>query len=288
MDIEGRRRSTNIEDRRGMGPAGKTVGLSLGGILVLIVLSVLGINPLPFLGLATKQVQPTAQNRPADKPYNESSQEAKLRAITEVTLADTEETWNQMLPRYGVKYVEPKLVLFTGATQSGCGAAQSATGPFYCPLDQKVYVDMSFYNELSTRFGAPGDFAQAYVIAHEIGHHVQNLTGVAGKVHQAQQRMSKAQANALSVKLELQADCYAGVWAKTADQSRKLLQAGDIESAMRAASAIGDDRMQKQAQGYVMPDSFTHGSSEQRVRWFRRGFDTGTPEQCDTFAAQQL
>jgi hypothetical protein len=286
MDIEGRRRSTNIEDRRGMRPVRTGVGLSVGGVLFLLVLSLLGINPLPFIGVATKPQQ--VEMQPADQPYQESAQEANMRQMTEVVLADTEDTWSAILPKYGVQYVEPKLVFFTGMVASACGTAQSAVGPFYCPLDQKVYLDMSFYDELSSRFGAPGDFAQAYVVAHEVGHHVQYLMGIAKQVNEAQQRMSKADANALSVRMELQADCFAGVWAKNAAQSRQLLEAGDVEEGLRAASAIGDDRLQKQAQGYVVPDAFTHGSSEQRVRWFRRGLEAGTPEACDTFAAQAL
>ena len=286
MDIEGRRRSSNIEDRRGMRPVRTGVGLSVGGVLFLLVLSLLGINPLPFIGVATKPQE--VEMQPADQPYQESAQEANMRQMTEVVLADTEDTWSAILPKYGVQYVEPKLVFFTGMVASACGTAQSAVGPFYCPLDQKVYLDMSFYDELSSRFGAPGDFAQAYVVAHEVGHHVQNLMGIAKQVNEAQQRMSKADANSLSVRMELQADCFAGVWAKNAAQSRQLLEAGDVEEGLRAASAIGDDRLQKQAQGYVVPDAFTHGSSEQRVRWFRRGLESGTPEACDTFAARQL
>jgi hypothetical protein len=286
MDIGGRRQSSNIEDRRGMRPVRTGVGLSLGGVLFLVVLSLLGINPLPFLGVATQA--PEVQMQEAEQPYQESTQEAKLREMTAVVLADTEDTWNAVLPQYGVQYVEPKLVLFSGAVQSACGMAQSAMGPFYCPLDQKVYIDMSFYDDLSSRFGAPGDFAQAYVVAHEVGHHVQNLMGIAKQVREAQERVGKAEANALSVRMELQADCFAGVWAKNAAQSRQLLEAGDVEEGLRAASAIGDDRLQKQAQGYVVPDAFTHGSSEQRVRWFRRGLEAGTPEACDTFAAREL
>ena len=286
MDTEGRRQSSNIEDRRGMRPVRTGVGLSLGGVLFLVVLSLLGINPLPFLGVATKA--PETQMQQTNEPYQESAQEAKLRQMTAVVLADTEETWTTILGKYGVQYVEPKLVLFSGGVTSGCGAAESAMGPFYCPLDQKVYVDMSFYQDLETRFGAPGDFAQAYVVAHEVGHHVQNLVGTAQKVNDLQRRASKAQANELSVRMELQADCFAGVWAKNAAQSRQLLEAGDVEEGLNAASAIGDDRLQRQAQGRVVPDAFTHGSSEQRVRWFRRGLETGTPEGCDTFSAQQL
>ena len=187
-----------------------------------------------------------------------------------------------------MQYVEPTLVLFDGMVVSDCGPAQSAMGPFYCPLDQKVYIDLSFYKDLSQRFGAPGDFAQAYVIAHEVGHHVQNLVGTAGKVREMQQRVSQVQANELSVRMELQADCYAGVWGNTAARSRQLLEAGDVEEGLRAASAIGDDRLQKMTQGRVVPDAFTHGTSEQRVRWFRRGLETGNLEACDTFSANPL
>jgi len=286
MDIEGRRQSSNIEDRRGMRLGRTGAGISIGGVLFLVVLSMLGINPLPFIGVATKA--PEVQVQQPDQPYQESPQEAKLREMTAVVLADTEDTWNTILPRYGVQYVEPKLVLFSGMVQSACGTAESAMGPFYCPSDQKVYIDMSFYDDLSTRFGAPGDFAQAYVVAHEVGHHVQNLLGTSQQVHDAQQRSGKAEANALSVRLELQADCYAGVWAKNAAQSRQLLEAGDVEEGLNAASAIGDDRLQRQAQGYVVPDAFTHGSSAQRVQWFRTGLAAGTPEACDTFNSREL
>jgi len=286
MDLRGRRQSSNIEDRRGMRPVRTGVGISLGGVLFLVVLSLLGINPLPFLGVATKQ--PEVQMQQTAEPYQESAQEAKLREMTAVVLADTEETWHAILPQYNVQYVEPTLVLFTGAVQSGCGTAESAMGPFYCPLDQKVYIDMSFYDELSQRFGAPGDFAQAYVIAHEVGHHVQNLVGTAKQVHEAQQSVGKVQANELSVRMELQADCFAGVWANHAAQSRQLLEAGDVEEGLNAASAIGDDRLQRETQGRVVPDAFTHGSSEQRVRWFRKGLEAGTPDACDTFAAKAL
>ena len=286
MDIRGRRQSSNIEDRRGMRPVRTGVGLSLGGVLFLVVLSLFGINPLPFLGVATKA--PEVQMQDTGQPYQESPKEAQTRELTAVVLADTEETWSTLLPKYGVQYVEPRLVLFSGAVESACGTGQSAMGPFYCPRDQKVYLDMSFFDDLSQRFGAPGDFAQAYVIAHEVGHHVQNLVGTAEKVSAAQQRMSKADANALSVRMELQADCYAGVWAHNAARSRQLLEAGDVEEGLRAASAIGDDRIQKQTQGRVVPDAFTHGSSEQRMRWFKRGLETGDPQACDTFGAAQL
>jgi predicted metalloprotease len=286
MDIRGRRQSSNVEDRRGMRPVRTGVGLSLGGVLFLVVLSLFGINPLPFLGVATKA--PEVQMQESPEPYQETAQETQLRELTAVVLADTEETWSTILPQYGVQYVEPKLVLFSGAVQSACGTAESAMGPFYCPLDQKVYIDMSFYEDLAKRFGAPGDFAQAYVIAHEVGHHVQNLVGTAEKVRGLQERMSPADANALSVRMELQADCFAGVWANHAARSRQLLEAGDIEEGLNAASAIGDDRLQHMSQGRVVPDAFTHGSSEQRARWFRKGLEAGTPDVCDTFSAKQL
>jgi predicted metalloprotease len=284
MDIEGRRQSSNIEDQRGRRPVRTGVGLSIGGVLLLLALSYMGVDVRPFLGMAEQQQAPGPQSSQPDQPYQESPQEAKLRELTAVVLADTEDAWHAILPQYGVQYVEPKLVLFTGAVQSACGGAEAAMGPFYCPSDQKVYIDLSFYDELSSRFGAPGDFAEAYVIAHEVGHHVQNLLGKSEEVHAAQQRAgSEAAANELSVKLELQADCYAGVWAKNAAQSRHLIESGDIEEGLKAASAIGDDTLQRQAQGYVVPDAFTHGSSEQRVRWFKRGIESGTLEACDTF-----
>jgi len=286
MDIRGRRQSSNIEDRRGMRPVRTGVGISIGGLLFLGVLTLLGINPLPFLGLATQA--PEVQMQESAEPYQESAQEATLRELTAVVLADTEETWGTILPKYGVNYVEPRLVLFDGLVQSACGTAESAMGPFYCPKDQKIYLDMSFYVDLSQRFGAPGDFAQAYVIAHEVGHHVQNLLGIAQKLRAAQEQASKVEANALSVRMELQADCLAGVWARNAAQSRQLLESGDVEEGLRAASAIGDDRLQKMSQGRVVPDAFTHGSSEQRVRWFRRGLEAGTLEACDTFSTPQL
>jgi uncharacterized protein len=203
-------------------------------------------------------------------------------------LADTEDTWRPLFDEMGRQYQDPALVLFTGAVDSACGFAQSAMGPFYCPLDQKVYVDLSFYDDLRSRFGAPGDFAQAYVIAHEVGHHVQNLLGIAEQVQALRQQVSEVEANDLSVRMELQADCFAGVWANHANRARSILEEGDIEEGLNAASAIGDDRMQRQAQGYVVPESFTHGSSEQRVRWFRQGLTSGELGACDTFNAGRV
>jgi predicted metalloprotease len=283
MDIRGRRRSTNVEDRRGMRIGRPAVGIGLGGLAVVLVLSLFGINPLPFLAGLQQAQQQSPQVESSGEPYVEGAEEAALREMTEVVLADTEDTWSALLPNYQM----PTLVLFTDVVQSDCGTAQSTAGPFYCPLDQKVYIDMSFYHDLHQRFGAPGDFAQAYVIAHEVGHHVQNLVGTAGQVRE-EQSARPAEANDLSVRMELQADCFAGVWANTAQRSRQLLSAGDVEEALGAASAIGDDRIQRQTQGHVVPDAFTHGSSEQRVRWFRRGFESGKPDDCDTFQARQL
>ena len=284
MDIRGRRQSSNIEDRRGMRPVRTGVGLSIGGVLFLVVLSLLGINPLPFLGVATKA--PEVQMQESAQPYQETPQETAMREMTAVVLADTEETWSALLPQYGVQYVAPTLVLFDGMVASACGTAESAMGPFYCPLDQKVYIDMSFYNDLSQRFGAPGDFAQAYVISHEVGHHVQNLLGVSDQVTAMQQRArSQEEANELSIRLELQADCFAGVYGHFDQQ---YLEEGDVEEGLRAAAAIGDDRIQKQSQGYVAPESWTHGSAEMRVRWLKQGLRTGDPAQCDTFKAPRL
>ena len=283
MDIRGQRRSSNVEDRRGMSPVRKGVGLSVGGILFLIVLSFFGINPLPFLGVATKQTQEEPQQ--PSQPYQESAPEAQLSELAGVTLAQTEETWGKL---FGGKYTPPTLVMFSGQTESACGIGQAAMGPFYCPLDQKLYLDLSFFQELEQRFGAPGDFAQAYVIAHEVGHHVQNLTGTAEKVQQAQQRANrKAEANQYSVMLELQADCYAGVWARDAAPRLNITQQ-DIDEGMRAASAIGDDTLQRATQGRVVPDAFTHGTAEQRSRWLMTGMKSGDPNDCDTFNSRQL
>jgi predicted metalloprotease len=289
MDIRGRRRSSNIEDRRGMRIGRPALGIGVGGLVLMLVLSLLGINPLPFMEGLQEMQQQNPQMAPPDQPYQEGTEEAALREMTQVVLADTEDTWSALLPQYGIDYRVPTLVLFTEAVDSACGGASSAVGPFYCPLDQKVYLDMSFYVDLHQRFGAPGDFAQAYVIAHEVGHHVQNLIGTATEVREAQERAaSQAQVNDLSVRMELQADCFAGVWAATAQRSRGLLSAGDIEEALQAASAIGDDRIQRQTQGHVVPDSFTHGSGEQRQRWFMQGYQSGAPGSCDTFNARQL
>jgi predicted metalloprotease len=282
MRWQGRRSSGNIEDRRGMRMGAPM--MSGTGLIILIVLSLLfGVNPLALL----EQVGPVTQvEEPSGAPGAEPTDE--LGQFVSVVLADTEETWHDAFQSIGRSYEEPTLVLFSQVVRSACGMAQSAMGPFYCPLDGKVYIDLSFYRDLRDRFGAPGDFAQAYVIAHEVGHHVQNLLGISGQVQQAQQRSDQAEANALSVRLELQADCFAGVWAHHAERARDLLEQGDVEEGLNAASAIGDDRLQRQSQGTVVPESFTHGSAEQRVRWFERGIQGGTIDVCNTFDAPAL
>ena len=273
--------SDNVEDRRGMHVSRGMMGGGIGTVILVLVALYFGIDPSVVLQTVPQSGPPAVtQQRPAGQD--------EMAQFVSVVLADTEKTWHGVFRNYGRTYEEPKLVLFTGAVQSACGFAQAAMGPFYCPEDRKVYIDLSFYEDLKSRFKAPGDFAQAYVIAHEVGHHVQNLLGISGKVQSMMQRSSKADANRLSVRMELQADCLAGVWGFHADRSRKILEAGDLEEALRAASAIGDDRIMKQTRGTVVPDAFTHGTSEQRVRWFRRGFETGDPNQCDSFRAPAL
>ena len=274
------RRSSNVEDRRGR-PARR--GLAGGGIGVLIILLIglyLGVDPA--LLLQTVEVTST-RSQPAPKP---GGAEDPLAEFVSVVLADTEDTWHALFRQANRTYREPNLVLFSGNVRSACGFAQAAMGPFYCPGDSKLYIDLSFYRDLRDRLGAPGDFAQAYVIAHEIGHHVQNLLGISGQIQAQRQRVSPTEANALSVRLELQADCLAGVWANQADRARKILEAGDIDEGLNAASAIGDDRLQKQSRGYITPDSFTHGSSAQRVSWFKRGLQMGDVGACDTFTGE--
>lgn len=282
MRWEGRRESQNVEDRRGM-RFGRAGGIGLGTIVLALVAAYFGVDPSVVL----QGVQPTEQQG-EQGPYQETPEEAQLRKFVSTILADTEDAWGALFTAAGRTYEAPTLVMFSGAVQSACGTAQTAVGPFYCPGDRQVYIDLSFYEELQNRFGAPGDFAQAYVVAHEVGHHVQTLLGISDRNMAARQRASDAEANALSVRQELQADCFAGIWAHNADRSRQLLEAGDIEEGLNAAAAIGDDRLQKQSQGYVSPESFTHGSSEQRVRWFKRGFESGTIEACDTFATRNL
>ena len=294
MKWEGGRESDNVEDRRdggGGGGGGMGRGIAGGGIgvvLIAVVAMFLGLDPSMVLGLLGGGGQPapapTSQQAPAHRPP-EGDQMAKF---VSVVLADTEDTWTGLFKQSGSTYQVPKLVLFRGAVQSACGRAEAAMGPFYCPGDQKVYIDLAFFDDLQRRFKAPGEFARAYVIAHEVGHHVQNLLGIAEKVDAQRKRVSEAEFNKLSVRMELQADCLAGIWAHHANRTRHILEGGDVEAAMTAATAIGDDRLQQQSRGYVTPESFTHGSSQQRVRWFRRGLDSGQINQCNTFQAREL
>ena len=290
MDWKGRQRSRNVEDRRGggggRGPAGKGLKLGGGGLLLVVVLAlVTGQNPLELLS-SIDQTQVSVDPRSSTAPAPGVPDEQK--EFVEVVLGDTETTWQEIFRQGGQAYREPTLVLFDDAVQSACGFNSAAVGPFYCPADQQVYIDLSFFRDLHQRFGAPGDFARAYVIAHEVGHHVQNLLGVSNKVHQMRSRVSREEGNALSVRQELQADCFAGVWGHHAGTQRRLLEQGDIEEGLGAAAAIGDDRIQRQAGAAVHPESWTHGSSEQRVRWFRIGLEHGDIERCDTFAARSL
>jgi len=279
------RKSENVEDRRGIRVSRGVMGGGIGTIIIVLIALYFGVDPSMLLNQGTSQeVNVPAGSVSQDRPAEEN----RMADFVSVVLADTEDTWHEMFRRSGKTYQAPKLVLFTDAVDSACGFAQSAMGPFYCPQDNKVYIDLQFYRDLQNRFHAPGEFAQAYVIAHEIGHHVQNLLGISDKVHSLQQGADKVTANNLSVRLELQADCLAGIWAYHADRSRNIVESGDIEAALRAASSIGDDRIQKQSQGYVVPESFTHGSSEQRVRWFKRGIETGDFAQCNTFKTGSL
>ena len=280
---ENGRRSENVEDRRGIGIGG-IAGGGVGVVVIALIAMIFGVDPRVILQEAGQGPAPSGQQQavPVDPVQD------KLKDFVSVVLADTEDTWGEIIQRGGSTYERPKLVLFTGAVRSACGLAQSAVGPFYCPGDRKVYIDLDFFKMLEKRFGAPGEFAKAYVVAHEIGHHVQNLLGISGQVHAASGRASRERANQLSVRQELQADCYAGIWANHANRSRHILEAGDVESGLNAAAAIGDDRLQKQAQGYVAPESFTHGSSAQRVQWFRRGLESGELSACDTFKAGRV
>ncbi len=279
MKWQSSRRSTNIDDRRGRGMSGggPAVG-GLGALLLALLVALLGGDPSVVL-------EPGVAVSPYDNAPQVSQVESDRSAdFVSAVLGETEDTWQSIFRNeFGAPYQEPSLVLYSGATQSACGTGRSAMGPFYCPADQKIYLDTSFFRDLTVRHGAPGEFAQAYVIAHEVGHHVQNLLGVSSQVQRTQQRVSRTQANDLSVRLELQADCFAGVWAHQAQVGRDILEEGDIEAALNAASQIGDDRLQMEAQGYVTPDSFTHGSSQQRAEWFYRGIENGSVNQCNTF-----
>jgi hypothetical protein len=280
MRWEGRRQSDNIEDRRGTRISrGGLVGGGIGTIAIALLVMFLGGDPTPVLqGIDNAPVQTT------NVPHTESPNEAEWRQQTAMTLAGTEDAWNAIFQAKGGQYREPTLVLFTGAVESGCGVAESAVGPFYCPLDSKLYIDLGFFDQLQAQLGARGDFARAYVVAHEVGHHVQNLLGISGQVNEMQQRDPRA-ANQLSVRQELQADCFAGIWANRDDRRWNSLEPGDIEEGLRAASAVGDDTLQRNAGRAVVPDAFTHGSSEQRVRWFKTGYERGSFEACDTFGA---
>jgi uncharacterized protein len=275
---QGRRESSNVDDRRGMGGGGLAVGGGIGGIIIAIIYFFLGGssgNDSSGDGGFLQQQAPMSQEQKASQD--------QLASFSKVVLADTEDVWAKLFSEQGRKYVDPRMELFTGSDKSGCGFASAATGPFYCPADSKVYLDLSFFQELQDRFHAPGDFAMAYVIAHEVGHHVQHLLGITEKVDQMRGRLSETEMNKLSVRLELQADFLAGVWAHHAQQMKHILENGDVDEALKAANAIGDDRLQKQSQGYVVPDAFTHGTSEQRMYWFKKGFETGDIEQGDTF-----
>ena len=295
MKWEGQRQSENVEDRRGEGGAGRG-GMRLGGgrgiglgsiVIALIAGWIFGINPLTVLGVlgGGEAIEaPTAQQAPAQRPPANDA----MAAFVSTVLADTEEVWGGVMKSGGANYREPKLVLFRGAVGTACGSGQAAMGPFYCPGDQKVYIDLGFFDTLRTRMGSPGDFAQAYVIAHEVGHHVQNLLGITGKVDAMRGRVPEAQMNALSVRVELQADCFAGVWTHHSQKGKGWLERGDIDEAMNAASQIGDDMLQRKSQGTVVPESFTHGSSQQRQNWFKRGLESGSVAQCNTFDARAL
>ena len=287
MRWQGRKRSANVEDRRGRmgGIPGGAGGIGGLGLIIIVLLALFfGIDPSFLL----QNVGSSGGNVPTQQQGPRSPEEEKLAEFVSVVLADTEETWSSIFAKANQSYREPKLVLYTGAIPSACGMGQAAMGPFYCPGDEKVYLDLSFFNELKRRFGAPGDFAQAYVVAHEVGHHVQNLLGISEQVQRERQRLSQTRGNALSVRLELQADCLAGVWANQAGRMRNLLEQGDLEEGLNAASAIGDDRLQRQATGTVSPESFTHGTSKQRVHWFKTGLQAGDVNVCNTFEAGSL
>ena len=285
MRLDDKRESSNVEDRRGggFGIGGRSIGIG-GVVLALVVSYFTGISPSALLDMLPGSENPAGQAAPAPAPPAND----QMATFVSKVLADTEETWQTIFRETGRKYQDPKLVLFSGATSSACGTGRKAMGPFYCSLDQKVYIDLAFYRELRERFHAPGEFAQAYVIAHEVGHHVQHLLGVFDKVRKAQEGGNSAANNALSIRLELQADCFAGVWGNRADKLRNIVEPGEVGQALAAASAIGDDQLQKQTQGHSRPETFTHGTSEQRVRWFKRGMESGDPNQCDTFKEKNL
>ena len=289
MKWEGNRQSDNVEDRRGGSGGGRSIGgrgIGIGSIAIALIASYFfGINPMTVLGLlGGGESAPPSSSAPVRKPPADD----RMAAFVSTVLADTEDVWTNVFTKGGSNYTKPVLVIFDGNTPTACGQGQSAMGPFYCPGDHKVYIDLAFYRTLKERLGAPGDFAQAYVIAHEVGHHVQNLLGISGKMDQMRQRVSKTEYNALSVRLELQADCFAGVWAHHAQSARQILEQGDVEEAMNAAAKIGDDALQRAGGGSVVPESFTHGTSAQRQRWFDMGLKNGSVKRCDTFSAAQI
>lgn len=282
MRWKGRERSENIDDRRRMSPGGVVAGGGIGMVLLAVVVMLLGGDPSQLLS----QGGATGPGQSVDRPL--SPEEKEQEEFVAVVLKDTEDVWNELFRERGQQYQEPKLVLFSGRVQSACGMASAAVGPFYCPADDDIYIDLQFFQELETRFGAKGEFARAYVIAHEVGHHVQNQMGISDKVHAARKQLSEREYNQLSVRLELQADYFAGVWAHHAQRTKGVLNRADIESAISAASAIGDDKLQMESQGHVVPDAFTHGTSEQRIRWFLKGWESGRMEDGDTFSAKRL
>jgi uncharacterized protein len=282
MRWQGRRESGNVEDRRGSSRGGLIAGGGIGTIVIAVIIYFLGGDPSQVMDLQQQQAPSQGQLSP-----QQEAAEREAAGFVKVVLADTEDVWNKLFSEMNQQYQEPTLVMFTGVVESACGNASSASGPFYCPADRKVYIDLSFYDELKDKLNAPGDFAMAYVIAHEVGHHVQNLLGISEKVQRARSQLSETEYNKLSVKLELQADFFAGVWANHAQKMQNILEAGDIEEALNAANAIGDDRLQKQSRGVVVPDAFTHGTSAQRMYWFKKGFETGDVRQGDTFNSNQ-
>ncbi|MGI9232795.1 MAG: KPN_02809 family neutral zinc metallopeptidase [Woeseiaceae bacterium] len=288
MRWRGGRRSSNIEDRRGARATPRLLGGGIGTIVLVLVAMYFGVDPTPLIQTMQQGGSSSSASTSGERPSAEDLKNDPLADMVSVVVADTEDVWKAIFAGQGRAYEEPTLVLFSGATRSACGLGQAAMGPFYCPADKNVYIDLSFYDQMRNRFQAPGDFAQAYVIAHEMGHHVQNLLGISGQVHTMKQRVSQVEGNALSVRLELQADCLAGVWANHADKARNIIEAGDIDEALNAASAIGDDTLQRQSRGTVVPESFTHGTAKQRQRWFRTGLQSGDPDTCDTFNTDQV
>jgi predicted metalloprotease len=290
MRLGDERESQNVEDRSGGGGGmsmggGRVIGGGIGTVLIVLASLYFGVDPSVLLDALNGSGPPPQQQHASVNAPQGAEHEAQRRFVSQV-LAETEDTWRAVFQRHNLTYADPRLVLFSGATNSACGYAQAAVGPFYCPGDRRLYLDLAFFDELSRKFGAPGDFARAYVIAHEVGHHVQNLLGIMERVNAQRQRASPTEANHLSVRLELQADCFAGVWANQANRMRQILEPGDIEEGITAASAVGDDRLQMRARGYVVPESFTHGSSAERVRWFRHGVAAGDIQACDTFRSR--